>query len=148
MMDPGTMGADTSTPAQGQYPRFGPQNGTRPKLFGLDLPTLVPGKPPPPRPQAKTDFSNLQPADLTTSLMDTVAQLQSEVYTLKFAPPVPPTATPCIQPAQPRPASFTTTEVPKSGSTSWDLYRPVFDAMVQVEWVGRRHSRPVAPVPP
>ena len=96
-------GAYTSTPALGLSPRFGPQNGTRPKLFGLDLPTPVPGKPPPPpRPQPKADFSNLQPNDLTTSLMDTVAPLQSEVYALKFAPSVPLTPTPWIHPAQPR----------------------------------------------
>ena len=87
--------------------RFGPQSGARPKPFGLNLPTPVPGKPPPqPRSQPRADLSNLQPADLTTSLMDTIARLQSEVYTLKFAPPVPPTPTPWTQPAQLRPASF------------------------------------------
>ena len=37
--------------------------------------------------------SNLQPADLTTSPKDTIARLRSEVYTLKFAPPVPLTPT-------------------------------------------------------
>ena len=47
------------------------QNGTRPKLFGLDLSTPVPGNRPPPKPQSRADFSNLQPTDLTTSLMDT-----------------------------------------------------------------------------
>ena len=122
IMDPGTMDADTSTPVQGQYHRFSPQNGTRPKLFGLDLPTPVPGKPPPPNSQPRGDFSNLQPTDLTTSLMDTVAQLQSEVYALKFTPSVLPTPTPWIQPAQPRSASITTTEVTKfSGSTDRSL---------------------------
>ena len=35
------------------------------------------------------------------------------------------------KPARPRPASITTMKVPKfSGSTSWDQYRHVFDAMV------------------
>ena len=47
MMDPGTMGAYTSTPIQEQPHRFGPQNGARLKPLGLDLPTLVLGKPPP-----------------------------------------------------------------------------------------------------
>ena len=132
MKDPGTMGADTSTPAQGQFPRFGPQNDTSPKLFGIDLPTPVSGKPPPPRPQPRDDLSNLQPTDLTTSLMDTVAQLQSAVHVLRIALSVPPIPTLWIQPAQPRPASFATTEVPKfSGSTNWDQYRPLFDAIVK-----------------
>ena len=130
-MDPETMGADTSTSIQGQPHQFGPQSGARPKLFGPDLPTPVLGKPPPPISQLG-DFSNLQPTDLMTSLMDTVAQLQSKVYALKFALSVPPTPTPWIQPAQPRLASFTTTEVPKfSGSTSWDRNRQVFDATIK-----------------
>ena len=51
---------------------------------------------------------------------------------LKFAPPIPPTPTPLTQPAQPRPASFMTTKVPKfSGLTSWDQCRQVFDAIVK-----------------
>ena len=109
------MGAYTSTPVQGQSHWLGPQNGARPKLSGLDLPTPVPGKPPP-RSQPRADFSNLQLADLKTSLMDTVAQLQSEVYVLKFSSSTL--------------ALFTSTEV-FSGSTSWDQYRPVFDAIVK-----------------
>ena len=71
-----------------------PQNGARPKPFGLNLPTPVPGKPPPrPRSQLRTDLSNLQPADLTTSLVDTVERLQSKIYAPKFASPVPLTPT-------------------------------------------------------
>ena len=93
-MDPGTIGADASTLSQGQPHRVGPQNGARPNPFGLNLPTPVPGKPPlQPRSHPRADLSNLQPADLTTSLMDTVARLQNEVYALKFAPPVSPTPT-------------------------------------------------------
>ena len=71
-MDPGTVGADTSTPVQGQ-PH--PQNGARPKPFGLNLPTLVSGKlPPQSRSQPRSDLSNLQSAGLTTSLKDTVTK--------------------------------------------------------------------------
>ena len=88
-MDPGTMGADASTPVQGQSHRSGPQSGARPKPFGLNMPTPVLGKPPPqPKLQQRADLYNLQPADLTTSLMDTIARLQSEVYALKFTLPV------------------------------------------------------------
>ena len=133
-MDLETMGADASTPVQGQHHWFGPQNGARPKLFGVNLPTPMLGKPPSqPRSQPRADLSNSQLADLTTSLMDTVARLQSEVYSLKFAPRVlPETPTPLTQPAQPRPASFMTMKVPKfSGSTSWDQYRQVFDDIIK-----------------
>ena len=37
-MDPVTMGAYASTPVQGQPHRLGPQNGARPRPFGLNLP--------------------------------------------------------------------------------------------------------------
>ena len=61
MMDPGTMGADTSTPVQGQSHRFGPQNGIRPRLFGLDMSIRGLDKPPPsPISHPKADFSNRQ----------------------------------------------------------------------------------------
>ena len=100
-IDPGTMGADASTLIEGQPHRFDPQNGARPKPFDLNLPTQVPGKPPQPRSQPRADLSNLQPANLMTNLMDTVVWLWSEVYVLKFAPPVPPTPTPWLpSPAQ------------------------------------------------
>ena len=72
MMDPGTMGADTSTPVRGQSHRFVPRNGVRPRLFGLDMPNRGPDKPPSPRSQPRADFSNWQQADLTAGLMDTV----------------------------------------------------------------------------
>ena len=62
--EPGTMGADASTPVQGTAWSVHPQNCARPKPFGLNLPTPVPGKPPPQqRLQPRTDLSNLQPAD-------------------------------------------------------------------------------------
>ena len=72
--------------------------------------------------------------------MDIVARLRNEVDTLKLAPPVPPTPATWTQPARPRPATFTTTKVPKfSGSTSWDQYRQVFDAMVRLNgWMTPR----------
>ena len=115
MIDPGTTGADASTPTQGQVHRFDPQNGTRPKLFSLDLPTHVSSKPPPPRLQPRAHFSNMQPTDPTTSLMDTVEQLQSEIRYASSS-----NAGSCGS-SWLNPASFTTTKVPKfSGSTSWD----------------------------
>ena len=110
MMDPGTTGANTSTPVQGQSHWFGPRNGVRPRWCGLDMPIRGPDKPPPP----------WQPADMTVSLMDTVMQLQSEVYSLKFAPIIPLTSATRTPPARPRPGAFTTTEFTKfSRSTSW-----------------------------
>ena len=55
-IDPGTVGEDASTPIQGQPHWFGPHNGARPKPFGLNLPTPVPGKlPPQPRSLSSVD---------------------------------------------------------------------------------------------
>ena len=66
------------------------------------------------------------------NLMDSFAQLQSEVHTLKFASAAPPTPATWTQAARHRPAAFTTTEVPKfCGATCWDQYRQVFDAIVR-----------------
>ena len=64
--------------------------------------------------------------------MDTVVRLRNEAYALKFALPTIPKSATWTQPARPRPALFTTTKVPNfSGSTSWDQYRQVFDAIVR-----------------
>ena len=110
-------------------PRMVPDQNRSAKPF--NLPTPVPGKPPPqPRSQQRADLSNLQPADLTTSLMVTVARLRSEVYSLKFAHQFLRRRPRGPSRAQPRPTSFTTTKVPKfSESTSWDQYK-IFDAIV------------------
>ena len=53
-------------------------------------------------------------ADLAIDLMDTIAQLRSEVYVLKFAPPVPPTPATWTQSARPRPAVSKTTKVQRN----------------------------------
>ena len=90
--------------------------------------------PPPPLPKTQPGayFLSPQQADLTADLMDTIAQLRNEIYALKLAPPVPPTPTTWTPPARPMLAAFTTTKVLKfSGSTSWDQYRQVFDAIVR-----------------
>ena len=109
-MDPGTVGAGAATPLQEQSHRFDPQNGAGLKLFSLNLPALVPSRPPlPPKSQPRTDLSSLQQVDLTAKLLDVVGRLRSEVYTLKFAPPALPTPATWTQPARPRPASFRTT---------------------------------------
>ena len=82
--------------------------------------------------QPGADLPSPQQVELTADLMDTVARLRNEVYALKLAPPVPPTPATWAPPARPRPTTFTTTEVPKfSGSTGWDQYRQVFDAIVR-----------------
>ena len=78
-MDLGTMDVDTSTPVQGQPHRFGPR--------------VVPDR--------NCLVLICQPAAGLT----TIAQLQSEVYSLKFAPSVPPTPTrgsSRLNPGQPR----------------------------------------------
>ena len=63
MMDPGTVGADASTPVLGQ-PQ--PQNGDILKPFGLNLPTPVPGKPPPqPRSHQRSHQRSQPRADLS-----------------------------------------------------------------------------------
>ena len=64
-------------------------------------------------------------------LIDTVARLQQDLADIRAesrhlrtpgVPPVVPT---------PRQAAFTTTEVPQfGGTTSWEQYQQVFDAMV------------------
>ena len=128
---PGNCGCRCCMLHQSKSSLIGPQSGARMKPFSLDLPTPVPSRPPKSQPRA--DLSSLQQADLTADLMDTVARLQNEVYALKLAPSVPPaTWTPS---ARSRPAAFTTTKVPKfSGSTSWDQYRQVFDAIVRSNW--------------
>ena len=64
-------------------------------------------------------------------LIDTVARLQQDLMDIRAEsrqirtpgiPPVVPT---------PRQAAFTTTKVPQfGGTTSWELYRQVFDAIV------------------
>ena len=97
--DPGTVGTDAVTPAQGQPPRLGLQSGARLKLFSFGLPTPLDSRPPPlPRTQPGADFLSPRQADL----METVAQLRNEVYTLKLAPPVLPTPAAWNPPARPR----------------------------------------------
>ena len=131
--DPGTVVADDATPALGQLPRLGLQSGARIKSFSFGLPTPLDSRPTPlPRSQPEADFPIPQQADLTADLMDTVARLQNEIYALQLAPPVLLTPDTWNPPARPMPAAFTTMKVPKfSGSTSWDQYRPVFDAIVR-----------------
>ena len=131
--DPGTVGADDATPALGQLPRLGLQSGARIKPFSFGLPTPLDNRPTPlPRSQPEADFPIPQQADLTADLMDTVARLRNEIYALQLAPPVLLTPDTWTPPARPMPVAFTTTKVPNfSGSTSWDQYRPVFDAIVR-----------------
>ena len=72
--DPGTVGADAATPAQGQPPRLNLQSGARLKPFSLGLPTPLDSRPPPlPNIQPGADFISPQQADLTADLMETVA---------------------------------------------------------------------------
>ena len=82
-MDPGTVGADVATPAQGQLRRFGPQSSAKPKQFQYDMPTPVHSRlTPMTRTLPVTDFRSTQQADPE----DTVEQLRNEIYKLKFAP--------------------------------------------------------------
>ena len=134
MMDLGTMGADASTPFLGHNHHFGPRSDVPLRLFGHNLLTQIPEapSPPPSRSQPGTDFVSQQQANRMADLIDSVAQLQSEVRALKFASPTLPTPATGTQPVQHRSATFTTTEVPKfRGATSWDQYRQVFDAIVR-----------------
>ena len=101
MMDRGTMGVDASTSVLGQNHRFGPG-----VVLGrdCDLLTPIPDAPPPPPPSLQ---------DLTTDLLVTIVQLQSEVRTLKHTSPAPPTQATWTQLARHRPVAFTNAEVPK-----------------------------------
>ena len=85
-----------------------------------------------PRSQLGSEFVSQQHADLKADLLVTVAQLQSEVRSLRLASPVQPNPAMRIQPARRRSVTFTNMEVPKfHGVTCWDQYRQVFDAIVR-----------------
>ena len=65
--------------------------------------------------------------------MDTVAHLQLEVEALKYVQSGSSMSATKTLLVQSKPAVFTSTKEPKfSGVTSWDQYRQVFDAIVQL----------------